>query len=327
MDDLTEKTRVLKSHEESNEDSRVPCKLKSSTMTLSKLKRKELRSEEKLRKELESNGLEDKEKSINFFASKEEQDTNLLVKYNSQIESLSLNQLIIGGLIIRISCILVIVLLGNLFTPLDSSALLVSRSFLHPICNWDGIHFYKIALKGYQYEHNTAFFPLYPILLRYLGYLIGIEASSIAINLVSFVVSAFCLYKITLIHSNCKSMAVSSLKWFIFTPAIAFHSGMYSESIFTCLFLLGYLAFLNNKDFASVVAWIMCGFCRSNGLLFCGFFGLSSLLNWRQPLIAIKRTILATFIVLPFFVVQFYFMKKFSFLHFVSYSDIQSKYW
>jgi hypothetical protein len=37
---------------------------------------------------------------------------------------------------------------------------------LGSLCKWDSLYFIKISHDGYEYEKTTAFFPLYPLLIR-----------------------------------------------------------------------------------------------------------------------------------------------------------------
>lgn len=46
------------------------------------------------------------------------------------------------------------------------------RRLLAPFARWDSVYFLRIALHGYQYEQQHAFFPLLPCVLRGLGQLL-----------------------------------------------------------------------------------------------------------------------------------------------------------
>jgi len=50
-------------------------------------------------------------------------------------------------------------------TPFDTSPLL-SHFTAPPLLRWDVFHFSQIAVKGYVYEHDFAFFPGTPAVMR-----------------------------------------------------------------------------------------------------------------------------------------------------------------
>jgi len=238
-----------------------------------------------------------------------------------------LQDLLVAGLLYRVAVVCIIILLGNILLPLDASAKLVSNSCLSPVCNWDGIHFYTIARNWYQYEHNCAFFPLYPALLSFLMPLLTIEIAAILLNLSAFSLSSIILYKITLIHFSSQEFALSTVKMFIFSASTAFHSAMYSESLFTCLFLCGYYCFLQYQSAIATIFWMLCACCRSNGMLFAGFF-MYRAISYRTSLSARIRCCFSAAIIFSVFAfIQFYFFKRFSFPSLFSYSYIQEKYW
>lgn len=39
----------------------------------------------------------------------------------------------------------------------------------HGLVVWDSVHLVAVARDGYRYEHQLAFFPLYPMLMRLLA--------------------------------------------------------------------------------------------------------------------------------------------------------------
>lgn len=53
-------------------------------------------------------------------------------------------------------------LLSGSTNQLDS----LIRKYLSPFASWDAAYFLRIATHGYELEHQHAFFPLYPLLLR-----------------------------------------------------------------------------------------------------------------------------------------------------------------
>ncbi len=51
-------------------------------------------------------------------------------------------------------------------TPLDTVVWTLFGSYM----KWDSIYFMRIAEVGYEYEQQLAFFPLYPLCMRIVGY-------------------------------------------------------------------------------------------------------------------------------------------------------------
>ena len=237
------------------------------------------------------------------------------------------NKLLIKCVLFRLMISLFIVMIGNMFTPLDASAKLTVKSVLYPLCNWDGIHFTQIALNGYQYEHNCAFFPLYPLLLRFIGKIFSIPIAGILINLITFSISFIYLYKLTILKLKDEKFAFLTVKLFAITPALPFHCALYSESTFTCLFIVGYYEFICKRYFFSTLCWMFASFCRSNGILFAGFYGWESIQQLRQLTRSFRLLFHAAFVVIPFILIQTYFWWNGVTDSLFCYSKIQAKYW
>src|SRR5688572_19101139 len=57
-----------------------------------------------------------------------------------------------------------------LIEPYDTSAILNHKiGILQWPAHWDGVYFTRIAAAGYEYEEFHAFFPLYPLAIRFLS--------------------------------------------------------------------------------------------------------------------------------------------------------------
>ena len=88
---------------------------------------------------------------------------------------------------------------GKLLTP-DARDFtgLVGRLF-NPWANWDGVWYIRIAGHGYAaYPDSQAFFPLYPLLVHYLGRALGseFELAGIVLSLACFLALCVMLYKL-----------------------------------------------------------------------------------------------------------------------------------
>lgn len=82
------------------------------------------------------------------------------------------------AIISRMTTLLLGILCGYFVPSYDTSVdiqfSMENFTLLHeivtPFGSWDAVHFVEIAKNGYMYEHAFAFFPLYPICMRYLAY-------------------------------------------------------------------------------------------------------------------------------------------------------------
>lgn len=95
--------------------------------------------------------------------------------------------------------------------------------------NWDGLWYFSIAKVGYLGRPQaTAFFPAYPILLKWLG---GSLSAGLAISWLSFVVGLGVLFKLSEAHFGRQTawyavLAAATL------PTAFFYGALYSESLF-----------------------------------------------------------------------------------------------
>ncbi|KAG8968929.1 ER membrane glycoprotein subunit of the GPI transamidase complex-like protein [Tulasnella sp. 419] len=78
----------------------------------------------------------------------------------------------------RLFVLAITLLSAQISPPFDTSAdiLLQQNSWLSVLSNvllrWDSFHFASIALKGYVYEHQFAFMPGTPLVMRLFGELV-----------------------------------------------------------------------------------------------------------------------------------------------------------
>ncbi|KAJ8924640.1 hypothetical protein NQ315_000791 [Exocentrus adspersus] len=111
--------------------------------------------------------------------------------------------------------------------------------FLGGFLRWDAQYFMHIAIYGYTYENTLAFFPLYPLTVRFFAFVLypilpslsfnsTVLLTSIVLNIILFVFSAKLLYKLSAIIFE-EDVAYKSTLLFIFNPASVFFSAPYSE--------------------------------------------------------------------------------------------------
>lgn len=93
---------------------------------------------------------------------------------------------------------------------------------------------------------------------------------SILFNNLIFILSSLLLHKISLLFFNNKISYVSAL-YFICNPASIIYSSMYSESLFTFLFLLGLWYSIHKNFFKASLLFSLSSLCRSNAIMFVLF--------------------------------------------------------
>lgn len=157
---------------------------------------------------------------------------------------------------------------------------------------WDAEHFLHISEHGYTYENNLAFYPLYPLCIKIVRYLVinltpflSIRTLSlligIIINVIFFVKATNALYELGKKVLRDQKKAEVAAVLFCFSPASIFFTAPYSESLYCWLsFSLMLKCFEDINSVLIVVPLSLSILCRSNGLLNIGFvvyFGLKKM--------------------------------------------------
>jgi hypothetical protein len=113
---------------------------------------------------------------------------------------------------------------------------LVGRLF-NPWANWDGVWYIRIASHGYaSYPDSQAFFPLYPLLVHYLGRALGgeFELAGIVISLACFFALCLMLYKLVAREFSPR-VGFWTVVFLSFFPTSLFFQAVYTESLFLLL--------------------------------------------------------------------------------------------
>ena len=124
-----------------------------------------------------------------------------------------------------------------MFDPLRLSARLgsVGNVLAAPAVRWDSIHYLAIAEHGYAVTGNTAFFPLYPLLIRVFGYVLGSDPlAAVAISTASFMVALSLLHRLTEFELGGRA-ADATVLLLAFAPLSFFFTAVYTESLFLAL--------------------------------------------------------------------------------------------
>ncbi|XP_043276959.1 GPI mannosyltransferase 2 [Venturia canescens] len=149
------------------------------------------------------------------------------------------------------------------------------------LIRWDAQYFIHIAKYGYTFENTLAFFPLYPLCVRYLAMIMGkvffmlnnhsiIVLAAVSLNYFCFVKSALILYDLSKHVLKSTNLAYKAAILYCMNPASIFFSAAYSESMFAYVTFYSMLGSLELLRFVYIPIGLS-ALVRSNGLVNIGF--------------------------------------------------------
>lgn len=140
-----------------------------------------------------------------------------------------------------------------LFAPVEIAKTIISQrqGYLGPSVwsNFDGVHYLSIAERGY-FQFQQAFFPSFPLLIRYTHDFLRLsyEASAQLLVHIFLVLSVIFLYKLAKLDFK-KNTALSIVCFFLAFPTSFYLVSTYTESMFlTCVFASFYFLRKSAKE-------------------------------------------------------------------------------
>jgi hypothetical protein len=132
----------------------------------------------------------------------------------------------------------------------------------------DGGWFIGIARNGYSYPNSSAFFPLYPLLLRLTAVLTGgnYQLAGVLLSLACYAGAMLLLYRLTAAEFDTRTAALAVVFISVFPTAFIF-GAVYSESLFLLLSLAAFVFARRGRLLAASVAGMSAVLTRSSGLL------------------------------------------------------------
>jgi Mannosyltransferase (PIG-V) len=105
-----------------------------------------------------------------------------------------------------------------------------------PFARWDSVWYLAIAQGGYAHQPTrTAFFPLFPLVLRGLGVVIGSDLiAGVIVSMAGFAVGLVLLYRLVELEFD-SSIARVTVMLIAFCPMSYFFSAVYSEGLYLAL--------------------------------------------------------------------------------------------
>ena len=147
---------------------------------------------------------------------------------------------------------------------------------------WDSEWLLHVAHHGYKYEQSLAFFPLYPLLVHVLFWIVSpwvpllhdkdiILVCGVCINIGTFLLAGLVLFKLTnQIFPNPK-LSHMTIILFCINPATIFMTTTYTESLFSLLVFTGLWALHSDRTWITAMMFSLAALTRSNGIVLSGY--------------------------------------------------------
>jgi Mannosyltransferase (PIG-V) len=117
----------------------------------------------------------------------------------------------------------------------------VANWWLNPWTTYDSQWFLSIAQHGYSTAQTTAFFPLYPFLLRLAGpHEVAMAAWGVLVSNAAFAGSLLLLHRLTTFDFD-ERIAIRAVWLLAFFPSTTVFSAVYTESVFLLLIVGSFL--------------------------------------------------------------------------------------
>ena len=147
--------------------------------------------------------------------------------------------------------------------PVDVMGLLTSWN------HWDAVHYIQIAQSGYQNIFDTAFFPLFPLLIKGGALLLGNQgyiAMGMILSNLALLGALFVLYQIATDMFG-EQVGRRTILYLCIFPTAFFFFAPYNESLFLLLTASAFLALRRQKWWLAGVLGFFAALTRSAGLL------------------------------------------------------------
>lgn len=158
-----------------------------------------------------------------------------------------------------------------------------------PAARWDAAWYLTIAQDGYGDAHShaqAAFYPLYPLLMRAGGWVLGSPlVAGIAVSLACFLGALVLLHRLVALELG-EQYARPAVLLTAFFPSALFFSAVYSESLFLLLSVGAFLAARRERWAWAGALGGLAALTRNSGVLLLlplGLLFLQQEPRWRNP--------------------------------------------
>lgn len=133
---------------------------------------------------------------------------------------------------------------------------------------WDGIHYQSIATYGYADAHQTAFFPLYPLLGRGISWLSGLDSlpALIIVSNLALLASLVLLHHTVWGWFNLPTARASLIHLVIFPTSFFFYA-VYPQSLLLLFVLLALWLALSGRWWFAGIAALLSGLTHGSAIV------------------------------------------------------------
>src|SRR6266478_1515938 len=179
-----------------------------------------------------------------------------------------------------------------LTVPKDSLVGVNTLAFFTSWNRWDAANYVRIAQFGYQRVYDTAFFPLFPLLISAIDHLLGSWSYLLVGTLLSnaaLLGSLFVIYQLA-VESQGEQVAGRTLLYLCIFPTAFFFFAAYNESLFLLLTSGAFLAMRRQRWWLAGILGMLAGVTRPAGL-FLGVIYLWELWASHESITAVRQKI------------------------------------
>ncbi len=179
-----------------------------------------------------------------------------------------------------------------LTVPKDSLVGVNTLAFFTSWNRWDAANYVRIAQFGYQRVYDTAFFPLFPLLISAIAHLLGSWSYLLVGTLLSnaaLLGSLFVIYQLA-VESQGEQVAGRTLLYLCIFPTAFFFFAAYNESLFLLLTSGAFLAMRRQRWWLAGILGMLAGVTRPAGL-FLGVIYLWELWASHESITAVRQKI------------------------------------
>jgi hypothetical protein len=162
-----------------------------------------------------------------------------------------------------------------------------SNDLLDLPARWDTGWYLTIATVGYSYtpdstgafQQNIAFFPAYPMAIRFVAPLFGREAlwTGVLISIVAFYLALVYLLRLARSELGNDDRAMTAVMLIATYPFAVFFSAAYTESLFLLTLVAAVYHFRQNQLWRSAFWGFLCGLTRPPGCFLSVVLGLMAI--------------------------------------------------